>query len=289
VRYTGGLLGGTWLTSLGGDLGNGKFDGAHLVQNFENLNPANTLWGKQYNLYSKVDTEEPRYLGFEKWWSGYFFTTKDEMRFITELGTVVAGNSELQPILDWIVQKTTILLNAEECSIKLLGADQLSTHTIIFDSRRVGPEAGSTSWPGPLRTSVMGFLMVSRAELATPDILADPRFPGLKAVQSSIRALLAVPLQVDGRITGLLAVSDTQPGRAWSPSDIALLSIVASNPAGVIEKARLRVEAQEKRRLEKEKETKGKGLPLPLDHDPAGQIAEQADVPADRRAVFLDV
>ena len=84
MRYMGGLLGGTWLTSLAGDLGNGKFDGAYLVQNFEGLNPANTLWSKQYNLYAKVDTEEPRYLGFEKWWSGYFFTTKEEMRFITD-------------------------------------------------------------------------------------------------------------------------------------------------------------------------------------------------------------
>jgi pimeloyl-ACP methyl ester carboxylesterase/tellurite resistance protein len=84
MRYTGGLLGGSWLTSLAGDLGNGKFDGAHLVDNFENLNPANTLWTKQYNLYAKVDTEEPRYLGFEKWWSGYFFTTKEEMRAITD-------------------------------------------------------------------------------------------------------------------------------------------------------------------------------------------------------------
>lgn len=188
-----------------------------------------------------------------------------EMQFITELCTVVAGNSELQPILDWIVQKTTVLLHAEECSIKLLGADQLSTHTIIFDSRRTGPEAGSTSWTGPLRTSVMGFLMVSRTELATADILADPRFPGLRTVQSSIRALLAVPLLVDGRITGLLAVSDTQPGREWSRSDIALLSIVASNSAGVIEKARLRVEAEEKRRLELEKEQMEKELLLARD------------------------
>ena len=188
-----------------------------------------------------------------------------EMQFITELCTVVAGNSELQPILDWIAQKTTILLNAEECSIKLLGADQLSTHTIIFDSRRVGPEAGSTSWPGPLRTSVMGFLMVNRSELATADILADSRFPGLRAVQSSIRALLAVPLLVDGRITGLLAVSDATPGRDWSKSDIGLLSIVASNSAGVIEKARLRVEAEAKRWLELEKEKMEKELLLARD------------------------
>jgi tellurite resistance protein len=84
MRYTGGLLGGSWLTSLAGDLGNGTFDGAYLVQNFENLNPANTLWTKPYNLYAKVDTEGPRFLAFETWWSGYFFTTAEEMRFIVD-------------------------------------------------------------------------------------------------------------------------------------------------------------------------------------------------------------
>jgi hypothetical protein len=84
MRYAGGLSGGTWPTLLAGDLGNGIFDGAWLVQNFESLNPANTLWTKSYNLYSKVDTEEERYLGFEKWWSGYFLMTKEEIRFITD-------------------------------------------------------------------------------------------------------------------------------------------------------------------------------------------------------------
>lgn len=48
MRYSGGLLGGSWLTALTGDLGAGTFDGAWLVQNFENQNPANTLWSKQY-------------------------------------------------------------------------------------------------------------------------------------------------------------------------------------------------------------------------------------------------
>ena len=57
MRYLGGMLGGTWLTALAGDLGNGIFDGANLVANFESLNPANTYWSKAYNVYSKVDTE----------------------------------------------------------------------------------------------------------------------------------------------------------------------------------------------------------------------------------------
>lgn len=66
------------------DLGNGRFDGAWLVQNFENLNPANTLWSKQYNLYSKVDTEASRYLGFEKWWGGHVFLNGPEIQYIVD-------------------------------------------------------------------------------------------------------------------------------------------------------------------------------------------------------------
>jgi hypothetical protein len=84
MRYTGGLLGGSWLTALTGDLGNGLFDGAWLVQNFENLNPANTLWTKQHNVYARIDTEPARYLGFERYWGGYVLLNAEEMQFIVD-------------------------------------------------------------------------------------------------------------------------------------------------------------------------------------------------------------
>ena len=84
MRYSGGLLGGTWLTALTSDLGCSKFDGAWLVANFENLNPANTLWTKQYNVYAKVDTEAPRYLGFERYWGGHVNLNAEEIQFIVD-------------------------------------------------------------------------------------------------------------------------------------------------------------------------------------------------------------
>jgi Protein of unknown function (DUF3141) len=84
MRYSGGLLGGSWLTAFASDLGHGKFDGAWLVQNFENQNPANTLWTKQYNLYSKIDTEASRYLGFERWWGGHVNLNAEEIQFIVD-------------------------------------------------------------------------------------------------------------------------------------------------------------------------------------------------------------
>jgi len=84
MRYSGGLLGGSWLTALTSDLGGGKFDGAWLVQNFENMNPSNTLWTKQYNVYSKVDTEAERYLEFERWWGGHVNLNAEEIQFIVD-------------------------------------------------------------------------------------------------------------------------------------------------------------------------------------------------------------
>ena len=84
MRYSGGLSGGSWITAFLSDLGGGKFDGAWLVQNFENQNPSNTLWTKQYDLYSKIDTESPRYLQFEKWWGGHVLLNPQEIEFIVE-------------------------------------------------------------------------------------------------------------------------------------------------------------------------------------------------------------
>src|SRR6516162_4144370 len=84
MRYLGGLLGGTWLTSLAGDLGNGVFDGANLVANFESLHPDNTYWKKIYNVYSKVDTEPMRFLEFEKWWGSPVLLNAGEMQSIAD-------------------------------------------------------------------------------------------------------------------------------------------------------------------------------------------------------------
>jgi pimeloyl-ACP methyl ester carboxylesterase len=84
MRYLGGNLGGSWLTSLAGDLGGGVFDGASLVANFESNNPANTLWKKPYNVYSNVDTEAERFLDFEKWWGNPVLLNAEEMQFIVD-------------------------------------------------------------------------------------------------------------------------------------------------------------------------------------------------------------
>ena len=54
------------------------------MQNFESQNPSNTLWTKQYNVFSKVDTEADRYLEFERWWGGHVNLNAEEIQFIVD-------------------------------------------------------------------------------------------------------------------------------------------------------------------------------------------------------------
>ncbi len=84
MRYAGGLLGGSWLTAMSSDLGKGKIDGTGLILNFDILNPANWLWGKQYEVYTHVDTDAERYLQFEKWWGDFIQLNGDELQFLVD-------------------------------------------------------------------------------------------------------------------------------------------------------------------------------------------------------------
>lgn len=84
MRVLGGLVGGTWLVHLLADVGNGTFDGAWLVQNFETLNPANALWDKYANLFAQIDDERERFLDFERWWNRFYRFSREEIVAIVE-------------------------------------------------------------------------------------------------------------------------------------------------------------------------------------------------------------
>jgi len=133
MRYAGGLLGGIWLVSLLSDLGNGKFDGAWLEENFESLNPGNTLWTKQYNLYANVDSDEERYLTFEKWWDGYSEMTKEEMHAIVE--NLFVGDK---------LEKGTLSLDRK----KILNLKDITKPVLLFASEgdNITPPQQALDW-----------------------------------------------------------------------------------------------------------------------------------------------
>jgi pimeloyl-ACP methyl ester carboxylesterase len=90
MRYLGGLLGGALPATLLADLGGGEFDGAHLVMNFEALNPGRTWFRKYYDLFADVDQCRDTFLEFDRWWGGFYFLNEAEIRWILE--NIFVGN-----------------------------------------------------------------------------------------------------------------------------------------------------------------------------------------------------
>jgi hypothetical protein len=84
MRFLGGWFGGSWLDRMMSDMGSGIFDAAWLVGNFDNLNPANTLWTKQYNVWTNPEQEKDRYLQFERWWGDFVLLRGEEMQWMVD-------------------------------------------------------------------------------------------------------------------------------------------------------------------------------------------------------------
>ena len=84
MRYLGGLMGGSVLARMTSDLGNGVFDGAWLIANFDAGSPANTFWGKEYSVWAGPEQQEGRYLQFEKWWGDFIVLRGEELQYMVD-------------------------------------------------------------------------------------------------------------------------------------------------------------------------------------------------------------
>ncbi len=133
MRYAGGLIGGSWINSLLGDIGGGKFDGSYLIENFNGLNPANTLWSKQYNLFADIDNQGERYLEFERWWGDFIQFNTSEIK--------------------WLVDKLFIGNELTTGNLTLDDGTKLDPRTItsplitfVSDGDNISPPAQSAGW-----------------------------------------------------------------------------------------------------------------------------------------------
>jgi len=84
MRYFGGLYGGALPAIVFADLGYGEFDGAHLLTNFETLNPGRNYFSKYYDLFANIDRDRDAFLEFERWWGGLHYMNETEIRWIVE-------------------------------------------------------------------------------------------------------------------------------------------------------------------------------------------------------------
>ena len=112
-------------------------------------------------------------------------------------------------------------------------------------------------WPlrHPRGTGAVGLATAERRAVVSNDVLLDPRLsfaPDVRAhiEQSTLRAVMAVPLTVKEQVVGALGLIDAA-GRIFSVEDVQLARALADQASVALENARLYADA-EQRRLEGE-------------------------------------
>jgi len=164
----------------------------------------------------------------------------DELVALREVGEAIARRLELPEVLEAIAAGAMRLLGSQHSQILLWDEE---TQCLRYGSA-VGSEAERVkgqSFAGS--RGVNATVARTRQPLMLDDYQASPyalpEFP-------DIVATITTPVMFGERLLGVLASHTTQPGKRFSPGDLRMLEMLATQAAIAIENARLYDEAKER-------------------------------------------
>jgi GAF domain-containing protein len=190
----------------------------------------------------------------------YRMATRQAQRMsaLADLSRLLSETLDLDLVAQRVADSVRRLLGAHSSSIY-----RLDTASDALVAIAVSGEAGvaiGRNTVFPRGHAVVGVAIDVGTPLATPNLLADPRFtftPEMRAAIERIghRSVLGVPLRIGERVIGALGVGD-KVGRHFDEDEIRLTQAFADQAALALENARLytemtwrRLEAEELARL----------------------------------------
>jgi GAF domain-containing protein len=142
----------------------------------------------------------------------------------------------LERLLASIAEATVALFDAEAASIALVEADGRLRFRVAAGAQGAGV-VGLTVGPGE---GIAGFVLATGQALAITNVADDPRFDRAAAARTGYvpRSLLAVPLQIEDRVIGVLEVLDRREG-TFDLRDVRLAGTFARQAATAIDVTRV--------------------------------------------------
>jgi GAF domain-containing protein/two-component sensor histidine kinase len=170
----------------------------------------------------------------------------NELTLLNELSRSVVQVLDLEEVLTRIVNEAIRMLNVETGSVLLLdeAASELFFATSVSAGRRQEISTRLRRDQG-----IAGWVVTHRKAACISEVTQDPRWFGEVETGFATRSLLCVPLQIDGRVLGVLQALNKKSPDGFDRGDIARLSAFAASATIAIENARLFQEARQARQL----------------------------------------
>ncbi len=147
------------------------------------------------------------------------------------IGRLFASALSLATRLDRVLEQAMELLEADRGSIMLL--DEEAQELVVKASRGL---SSSREFRVPQGKGIAGWVAEHGEPLVLQDAVSDRRFTG---TDESVKSALAVPLRVEGKVIGVLNISNATRKRRFGRQDLMNLSAFADMAAVAIENARL--------------------------------------------------
>ncbi|GAB4323986.1 MAG: hypothetical protein Kow0074_16560 [Candidatus Zixiibacteriota bacterium] len=171
----------------------------------------------------------------------------EELSILNEIALAVNSTMEPEEINQLIVSKCVKRVGVQQGSIHLFGEakeDMAKTLVRVYDRDQSG-------LPMRLGIQLTGWMHKNRRPLLVNDLATDERFAGADTQNLSIKSVLSVPLELKGRLIGILNLFNKIQGQ-FTNEDSRLVAIIGAQCAQVIENARLYVEEQKLKRLQED-------------------------------------
>ena len=168
-------------------------------------------------------------------------TEAAELGALQEIVTLAAGAATWDELMQLIVDRSTVAMDAEVCSLYLVdrdGAGLTLAATNGVDREHIGVARLD------IGQGITGLAASTRGAVVSTDLANDPRCAWIRGVDHErFTSILAVPLEVGDRVVGVLNVK-TEERRDFDPAQVRRLSTIASLLAGVVERRRLHLETE---------------------------------------------
>jgi signal transduction histidine kinase len=157
---------------------------------------------------------------------------------ILRISQILTSTLQLEPLLQTITQAATELTDTEAGSIMLVDKN---TGELRFEAAIGSKREEVKRVTVPLEGSIAGWIVREGKPLLIPDVRQDPRFYTQvdETTDFETRSILGVPLQVKGKVIGVLEALNKTGAGIFTQDDVQTLSTLAAHAAIAIENARL--------------------------------------------------
>lgn len=168
-------------------------------------------------------------------------TEKEKLEEILNFDEKVSSIRRLDKLVDFVVAKSTKILNAEKCSLMLI--DDAKDELCIKGAKGLSEEivAGTRV---KLGESIAGRVAKEGAQVLVTNIEYDDHFARKKNESYKSRSFMSAAIKIKRKLIGVVNVADKKGGQLFDEVDLKILCAIVRQAAVAIENASLNKELE---------------------------------------------